>query len=311
MFLKLKGFKWGASVHCHRKLHNLSNKDYHCHKSVSRRDEWKGPITSLTESSRGVQITFPTGHANSAGFDSWIRSGKGHTLWTPWYTSMDRLLGATSMQVRHVENYFSVNPQSDLPRPCFTVTASKNLWNLCCRFSTGTAVMTCLVLLKLIIFPGTETSCMCVFPFPHWAQQKSLTSLVQLYPTAARQPECYPQLDSSPGNRYLLGRWQWLWGRTERESSLPLQWPDKLHLVQGNCKIDSILGERPSLPSSWAMIQAKKHFPRLPFPPSLSRWTRHPITYQWLHWAQPRTCHSRSGGWRNSSQHQNSQQTPL
>lgn len=73
-----------------------------------QKGQWKGPITSLTESSRVVQIIFPTSHANSAGFD----------CLEPQACRSD------------MENSFSVNPQSDLSRLCFTVTASGNPWNI-------------------------------------------------------------------------------------------------------------------------------------------------------------------------------------
>lgn len=43
------------------------------------------------------------------------RSFKPHTV--QWF--MDRLPEATSMQVRHMENYFFISPQSDLPGPRF------------------------------------------------------------------------------------------------------------------------------------------------------------------------------------------------
>ena len=64
-----------------------------------QKGQWKGPITSLTESSRVVQITFPTGQANSAGF-VWIRSGKVHTpLSTLWIASGGEQLGTAVAQL--------------------------------------------------------------------------------------------------------------------------------------------------------------------------------------------------------------------
>lgn len=186
--------------------------------------QWKGPITSLTECSRVVQITFPTGHANSAGFD----------CLEPQACRSD------------MENSFSVNPQSQLPRLCFTVTASGNPWNIpllqvqhwnSCHDLSGPS--------EADRFPRDRNQLHAPFPFLHWACQELLTSLVQLYPTAVRQPGCYPPLDSSPDNRYLSGRWQWLWGRMGRAAC---HYRGQTNSIQGNCKIYSILGEGSSLP---------------------------------------------------------------
>lgn len=129
---------------------------------------------------------------------------------------MDGLPEATSMQVRHMENYFSVSPQSDLPRPCFAATASRNLqnrpllqvqhWNSCCNLSGPSEANN---------FPRDRNQVHALFPFPpvsytesgsRASSQKLLTFLVQLYPTAVRQPGCYPPSDSSPGNQHLSGR---------------------------------------------------------------------------------------------------------
>lgn len=61
-----------------------------------QKGQWKVPITSVTEYSRVVQVTFPT---SQAGF-VWIRPGKVHTLLsTLWIASGGEQLGTAGVQL--------------------------------------------------------------------------------------------------------------------------------------------------------------------------------------------------------------------
>lgn len=174
-----------------------------------QKEQWKRPITSLTESGKVVQITFPTGQANSADF-VWIRSGNVHTLLsTLWIASSGEQLGTAVAQLnprtgclsRAFISVLTWSPVLQLfpetgwcrrtlrARGALNPTPYSDLWidylkpqlleisetDLCCRFSTGIAAVTSLVLLKLTNFPqrqkpGAHTlslsSC-----FLHWAWQ--------------------------------------------------------------------------------------------------------------------------------------------